>query len=352
MHFAASTHVDNSFGASLEFTKNNILGTHILLECAHKKNCIRRFMHVSTDEVYGEGMRQESFSEHDSLEPTNPYSATKAGAEYLVKAYSRSFGLPVIITRGNNVYGPRQFPEKLIPKFICRLQRNMKLCLHGNGQNRRSFIYVEDVARAFDVVLHQGVIGETYNIGVHGEMPNIEVASELIRLLKGDHVDPNSLLEFVADRPFNDMRYPLDLSKRWTCPSCTPSAGSRRSPSPRVCAAPSSGTPTTRATGTTWRARSCRTRASTTTSRPRPASCKGGVGTHPLLSLSSSRALLRPPTHLSPVSGTGAHQRRNVSCLKAASAVAACGVAAARDHPSVLCLSLPFVVVCVYSCGL
>jgi len=134
MHFAAQTHVDNSFGNSFAFTNANIYGTHVLLESA--KNCptIKRFIHVSTDEVYGEGEDFETapMEEEHVLEPTNPYAATKAGAEFLVKSYHRSFKLPCIITRGNNVYGPHQFPEKLIPKFTNQLLRNMPVTLHGD----------------------------------------------------------------------------------------------------------------------------------------------------------------------------------------------------------------------------
>lgn len=155
MHFAAQTHVDNSFGNSLAFTQSNILGTHVLLECAKSCSSIKRFIHVSTDEVYGEGedFETDPMSEDHVLEPTNPYAATKAGAEFLVKSYFRSFNLPCLITRGNNVYGPHQFPEKLIPKFTNQLMRGQQLTIHGDGTNTRNFLYVEDVATAFDTIL-------------------------------------------------------------------------------------------------------------------------------------------------------------------------------------------------------
>merc|ERR1711988_814317 len=154
VHFAAQTHVDNSFGNSFQFTQDNIYGTHVLLESA-KLAGVKRFVHVSTDEVYGEGEHDESpMIEDHVLEPTNPYAATKAGAEFLVKSYHRSFNLPVVITRGNNVYGPHQYPEKLIPKFINQLTRNRPVTLHGDGKNTRNFLYVEDVARAFDKIVH------------------------------------------------------------------------------------------------------------------------------------------------------------------------------------------------------
>jgi len=167
MHFAAQTHVDNSFGNSFQFTHNNIYGTHVLLEAAKMYGGIKRFIHVSTDEVYGEGESHETepMNEGHILEPTNPYAATKAGAEFLAKSYRRSFGLPLIITRGNNVYGPHQYPEKLVPKFINQLLRGRCVTLHGDGSNTRNFLYVKDVARAFETILFKGKEGEIYNIG-------------------------------------------------------------------------------------------------------------------------------------------------------------------------------------------
>ena len=165
MHFAAQTHVDNSFGNSFQFTENNIMGTHVLLESAKAAN-VKRFIHVSTDEVYGEQRAdQDAMDEEQVLEPTNPYAATKAGAEFLAKSYQRSFGMPIVITRGNNVYGPHQYPEKLIPKFINQLSRGRKVTLHGNGSNKRNFLFVEDVARAFEIILFKARVGQIYNIG-------------------------------------------------------------------------------------------------------------------------------------------------------------------------------------------
>jgi UDP-glucose 4,6-dehydratase len=218
MNFAAQTHVDNSFGNSFTFTETNILGTHVLLEAA-KTFGIKLFLHVSTDEVYGEGDEDGKAShEGTMLEPTNPYAGSKAGAEYLVKAYHRSFGLPIIITRGNNVYGPHQYPEKLIPKFINYLLRDMKLTLHGTGRNTRNFLFVEDVARAFDTVLHKGLIGHIYNIGGTNEFSNLEVAKTLLGLLGkvgegGVDAAVAEHVTFVPDRPFNDVHYHLDSSK-------------------------------------------------------------------------------------------------------------------------------------------
>lgn len=214
MHFAAQTHVDNSFGNSFAFTAANIYGTHVLLESAKTCPTIRRFIHVSTDEVYGEGEDFETMpmEEEHVLEPTNPYAATKAGAEFLVKSYHRSFKLPCIITRGNNVYGPHQFPEKLIPKFINQLLRGYPVTLHGDGSNTRNFLFVEDVARAFDVILHNGEVGHIYNIGGDNEKPNITVAKDLIKLLGlGDK--EKELITFVPDRKFNDLRYTINSGK-------------------------------------------------------------------------------------------------------------------------------------------
>ena len=218
MHFAAQTHVDNSFGNSFTFTESNIMGTHVLLEAA-KEARVKLFVHVSTDEVYGEGSSGVASHEGTILEPTNPYAATKAGAEHLVKAYHRSFSLPIIITRGNNVYGPHQYPEKIIPKFINQLMRGLPLTLHGSGDNTRNYLYVEDVARAFDAILHKGTVGDIYNIGGNNEFSNAEVARTLLSLMQladgpgGIAAAEAKWIVRVPDRPFNDLRYPLDCSK-------------------------------------------------------------------------------------------------------------------------------------------
>ncbi|OAY78039.1 Trifunctional UDP-glucose 4,6-dehydratase/UDP-4-keto-6-deoxy-D-glucose 3,5-epimerase/UDP-4-keto-L-rhamnose-reductase RHM1 [Ananas comosus] len=212
MHFAAQTHVDNSFGNSFEFTKNNIYGTHVLLEACKVTGQIRRFIHVSTDEVYGETDEDAVVGNHEAsqLLPTNPYSATKAGAEMLVMAYGRSYGLPVITTRGNNVYGPNQFPEKLIPKFILLAMRGEQLPIHGDGSNVRSYLYCEDVAEAFEVILHRGEVGHVYNIGTKRERRVIDVARDICNLF---NLDADSVIKFVENRPFNDQRYFLDDQK-------------------------------------------------------------------------------------------------------------------------------------------
>ncbi|KAB2071863.1 hypothetical protein ES319_A08G252300v1 [Gossypium barbadense] len=212
MHFAAQTHVDNSFGNSFEFTKNNIYGTHVLLEACKVTGQIRRFIHVSTDEVYGETDEDAVVGNHEAsqLLPTNPYSAMKAGAEMLVMAYGRSYGLPVITTRGNNVYGPNQFPEKLIPKFILLAMREKTLPIHGDGSNVRSYLYCEDVAEAFEVILHKGEVGHVYNVGTKKERRVIDVAKDICKLFS---MDPETNIQCVENRPFNDQRYFLDDQK-------------------------------------------------------------------------------------------------------------------------------------------
>ncbi|KAJ3159289.1 hypothetical protein HDU86_001892 [Geranomyces michiganensis] len=212
LHFAAQTHVDNSFGNSAEFTLNNVMGTHVLLEAARVNN-VKKFVHISTDEVYGEVEHGGSeLTEESILAPTNPYSATKAAAEMLVGAYQKSFGLPTIITRSNNVYGPYQYPEKIIPKFVTLLSENSKVFIHGDGSNTRRFIYGTDVADAIEVILHKGAIGETYNIGTSFEISNLELTKMLIRQMGlGDR--EKELITFVEDRPFNDMRYAIDSTK-------------------------------------------------------------------------------------------------------------------------------------------
>lgn len=219
LHFAAQSHVDNSFGNSFTFTKNNIEGTHVLLEAAKRAGTVKRFVHVSTDEVYGESSFEldESNTEHASLlAPTNPYSATKAGAEMLVMAYGRSYGLPFIITRGNNVYGPNQYPEKAIPKFSILASRGKKIAIHGDGLATRSYMHVDDAVAAFDCIVHEGETSHVYNIGAAEERSIVSVARDVCHLLGRD---PEEVIEYVDDRMFNDRRYFIDCSKllalRW-----------------------------------------------------------------------------------------------------------------------------------------
>lgn len=226
VHFAAQSHVQNSFGESLQYTRDNVMGTHNLLEAARLYGNLQRFVHVSTDEVYGESMihddKETCKTESSSvLSPTNPYAATKAAAEMIAQSYYHSFKLPLIITRGNNVYGPNQYPEKLIPRFIKLLQDGKKLTVQGNGCNIRSFIHVSDVCRAFDTVLSRGVVGEIYNIGgdESSEYSVIEIAKLLIKEIAGVNIDfmenasDLDWIEYVEDRPFNDKRYYISNEK-------------------------------------------------------------------------------------------------------------------------------------------
>lgn len=214
MHFAAQSHVDASFKNSFQFTETNIFGTHVICEAIRNSKQIKRFIHVSTDEVYGETVSLQETTEEAILKPTNPYSASKAGAELIVQAYYKSFQLPIIITRGNNVYGPRQYPEKVIPKFICLLAQNKPCTIHGNGLNKRSFIYVDDVANAFDKILHYGQIGEVYNIGTDFEKSTLDLAKDLLELIPSYFpIDTKDKLIFVEDRPYNDFRYSMNYDK-------------------------------------------------------------------------------------------------------------------------------------------
>lgn len=208
IHLAAESHVDNSFGNSLHFTHTNVLGTHALVE-ACRVNKVGRVLHVSTDEVYGD-ILDGSFDENSSLNPTNPYSASKAAAEMVIRGYMASFQLPVIMVRGNNIYGTRQFPEKIIPKFCMQLHRGMKLTVHGDGRNVRSYLSVHDFAAAILRLVEHGTPGEVYNVGTHEEFANLHVAALLCERF-GSSVSAN--VTFVTDRPFNDRRYSVDTAK-------------------------------------------------------------------------------------------------------------------------------------------
>ncbi|KAH9261478.1 dTDP-glucose 4,6-dehydratase [Batrachochytrium salamandrivorans] len=215
LHLAAQTHVDNSFGNSFTFTLSNVLGTHVLLEsCKLLGSQIQRFLHVSTDEVYGDNNEHKpEFVETDPCEPTNPYSATKTAAEAIVKAYHRSFKLPVLIARPNNVYGPRQFPEKVIPKFIRQLQSNQPLTIHGQGTAQRSFLHVFDVVSALvDYILIQGVPGEVYNVGGSKVRSILQVAKDL-QAIWHQSGSPLHGMGFCPDRAYNDQRYDISSHK-------------------------------------------------------------------------------------------------------------------------------------------
>lgn len=212
MHFAASTHVDNSFHSSISFTSNNVVGTHVLLEAAREYGRVRRFIHVSTDEVYGGETEFEK--EEAMLSPTNPYACTKAAAELICRGYAISFNMPVIITRGNNVYGPRQYPDKLIAKTCCLLTGRKPAFIHGDGRHLRSYVYVTDMAEAFDSILHKGKIGSVYNIGSDEERTNLQVVRDCVLACGlADEHDENAYICFVKDRVVNDHHYRIDSTK-------------------------------------------------------------------------------------------------------------------------------------------
>ena len=217
IHFAAQSHVQNSFDDSIIFTKDNVLGTHVLLEECRKYGKIKKFIHVSTDEVYGESMNdvdEHHKTEHSILCPTNPYAATKAGAELMAQSYNHSYKMPIIITRGNNVFGPNQYPEKIIPRFIKLLKEDKKVTIQGKGTSVRAFLHSYDTAKAFETILEKGTIGEIYNIGCNEGMEYsvMEVAKILIKMIKNtDNYD--DWIEYVEDRPFNDQRYYISNQK-------------------------------------------------------------------------------------------------------------------------------------------
>ena len=218
IHFAAQSHVQNSFEDSLQYTSDNILGTHTLLEASRRYGKIERFIHISTDEVYGESMleeNEEKKNEESILCPTNPYAATKAGAELIAQSYYHSFKMPIIITRGNNVYGPNQYPEKLIPRFIQLLKENKKVTIQGDGSNVRAFLHVNDVCSALDLILEKGKIGEIYNIGSdeNSEYTVYQIAEKLIKKMKPNIENLDDCIEYIKDRPFNDKRYYISNQK-------------------------------------------------------------------------------------------------------------------------------------------
>uniref|UniRef100_A0A6C0DIY1 NAD(P)-binding domain-containing protein n=1 Tax=viral metagenome TaxID=1070528 RepID=A0A6C0DIY1_9ZZZZ len=217
IHFAAQSHVQNSFEDSLQYTNDNVLGTHTLLETARRYGKIVKFIHISTDEVYGESMimdDEEKKNESSILCPTNPYAATKAAAELIAKSYYFSFKMPIIITRGNNVYGPNQYPEKLIPRFIKLLKEDQPVTIQGDGSNVRAFLHVLDVCGALECIIEKGQLGEIYNIGSddHYEYSVLEIAQKLIHKIKNTD-DFDKWITYIADRPFNDKRYYISNEK-------------------------------------------------------------------------------------------------------------------------------------------
>lgn len=208
IHFAAESHVDRSIDGPEIFVKTNVLGTQILLDNA-KANKIKKFIHVSTDEVYGSLGKTGYFMEETPLAPNSPYSASKAGSDLLVRAYYETFGFPAVITRCSNNYGPFQFPEKLIPLMITNALDDKKLPVYGDGMNVRDWLYVEDHCVAIDRVLHDGKPGEVYNIGGNNEWHNIDIVRLILKVIG----KPESLIEFVDDRLGHDRRYAIDATK-------------------------------------------------------------------------------------------------------------------------------------------
>lgn len=229
MHLAAESHVDRSIEGAAEFIKTNIVGTYQLLEVARdywmQLPAVRkegfRFHHVSTDEVYGDlADTAELFSEQTPYAPSNPYSASKASSDHLVRAWARTYGLPIVVTNCSNNYGPYQYPEKLIPLMVLRALRGQSLPIFGDGQQIRDWLFVDDHARALYKVLKYGKIGETYNIGGHNEQTNLDVVKTICDLLEelvpekpGSLSHFEQLITYVADRPGHDVRYAIDASK-------------------------------------------------------------------------------------------------------------------------------------------
>ncbi|OGW60717.1 MAG: dTDP-glucose 4,6-dehydratase [Nitrospirae bacterium RBG_16_64_22] len=208
VNFAAESHVDRSILGPAIFVRTNVSGTQILLDAARKMG-VRRFVQVSTDEVYGSLGPTGLFTEETPLAPNSPYSASKAAADFLVRAYHHTYGFPGIVTRCSNNYGPYQFPEKLIPLFVLRAMNDQPVPVYGDGLNVRDWIYVDDHCAAVDLVLRKGEPGGVYNIGANSERTNLDVTRTVLRRLG----KPESLIQFVPDRPGHDRRYAIDSSR-------------------------------------------------------------------------------------------------------------------------------------------
>ena len=223
VHFAAESHVDRSIDCPSEFIQTNIVGTLNLLEHSRQfysksKNENFKFLHVSTDEVYGSLGNEGKFLETTSYDPSSPYSASKAGSDHLVRAWSRTYDLPILITNCSNNYGPYQFPEKLIPLMIINSINGLELPIYGKGDNVRDWLYVTDHCDAIWSVLNKGTIGQTYNIGGNNEIKNINVVRTICNLLdellpKENNKSYSELISFVTDRPGHDFRYAIDANK-------------------------------------------------------------------------------------------------------------------------------------------
>jgi len=208
VHFAAETHVDRSIHEAGNFIKTDIYGTFVLLDAARSSSRLHRFVQISTDEVYG-NVSEGSSKETDELKPRNPYAASKAGADLLALSYWATYNVPVVITRASNNYGPKQFPEKLIPLFITNALDHQSVPLYGDGTNVRDWLHVSDHCRALDLLLEQGQSGNIYNIGGGNELKNIDLTRQILDVLDR----PVSLIKPTADRPGHDRRYSLDTTK-------------------------------------------------------------------------------------------------------------------------------------------
>ncbi|HUR20866.1 MAG TPA: dTDP-glucose 4,6-dehydratase [Vicinamibacterales bacterium] len=208
VHFAAETHVDRSIQSAADFLTTDVIGTFVLLEAARVAPRLRRFVQISTDEVYG-SVPEGASRETDELRPRNPYSASKAGADRLAYSYWATYNVPVIITRASNNYGPNQFPEKVIPLFVTNAIDSIPLPLYGDGLNVRDWLHVDDHCRAIDLAIERGVDGEVYNVGGGNEVKNVDLTHTILDLAGR----PATLIRPVADRPGHDRRYALDTSK-------------------------------------------------------------------------------------------------------------------------------------------
>jgi dTDP-glucose 4,6-dehydratase len=208
VHFAAETHVDRSLQSAGEFITTDVYGTFVLLDAARQAPRLRRFVQISTDEVYG-SVPEGSSRETDELRPRNPYSASKAGADRLAYSYWATYGVPVIITRASNNYGPYQFPEKVIPLFITNLIDDVPVPLYGDGLNERDWLHVSDHCRALDLLIEKGAEGEVYNVGGGNQVRNLDLTQRILTLVR----KPETLIRPVADRQGHDRRYSLDTSK-------------------------------------------------------------------------------------------------------------------------------------------
>jgi len=207
-HLAAESHVDRSLEDPGGFIQTEVYGTYVLLEAARQRG-VERFLHVSTDEVYGQSIGDQRFVETDQFQPRSPYSASKAGGELMAHAFVETYGLPVVIARPANNVGPRQYPEKAVPLFVTNALDDQPLPVYGQGLQVRDRLYVEDHCEALDLLLHRGDTGEAYNIAAGNERSNIDVAETILELLE----KPKSLIRFVEDRPGHDQRYSMDSAK-------------------------------------------------------------------------------------------------------------------------------------------